>query len=68
LSRPEASNTNTKGILLKVISVGFFVVMAALIKESSKMVPAGEAVFFGHSSHYQLFLGGFGCQDIWLLV
>jgi len=46
LSRPETSDTNTKGILLKVISVGFFVLMAALIKESSKMVPAGEAVFF----------------------
>ena len=46
MSRPETSDTNTKGILLKVISVGFFVLMAALIKESSKMVPAGEAVFF----------------------
>jgi len=46
LSRPEASDTNTNGILLKVISVSFFVLMAALIKESSKMVPAGEAVFF----------------------
>ena len=46
MSRPEPSDTNTKGILLKVISVGFFVLMAALIKESSKMVPAGEAVFF----------------------
>ena len=29
-----------------MISVGFFVLMAALVKESSKMVPAGEAVFF----------------------
>ena len=46
MSRPEASDTNTNGILLKVISVSFFVLMAALIKESSKMVPAGEAVFF----------------------
>jgi drug/metabolite transporter (DMT)-like permease len=46
LSRPQTSDTNTKGILLKVISVSFFVLMAALIKESSKMVPAGEAVFF----------------------
>ena len=46
MSRLEPSDTNTKGILLKVISVGFFVLMAALIKESSKMVPAGEAVFF----------------------
>ena len=45
MSRPEATNTNTKGIVLKVISVGFFVLMAALVKESSKMVPAGEAVF-----------------------
>ena len=39
-------NINIKGILFKVISVGFFVLMAALVKESSKMVPAGEAVFF----------------------
>lgn len=46
MSRLEASDTNTKGILLKVISVSFFVLMAALIKESSKVVPAGEAVFF----------------------
>ena len=46
MSRPQTSDINTKGILLKVISVGFFVLMAALIKESSKMVPAGEAVFF----------------------
>ena len=46
MSRPEASDTNTNGILLKVISVSFFVLMVALIKESSKMVPAGEAVFF----------------------
>ena len=48
MSRPEALNTNSKkkGILFKVISVGFFVLMAALVKESSKIVPAGEAVFF----------------------
>ena len=42
----ESKNENTKGILFKVISVGFFVFMAALVKESSRMVPAGEAVFF----------------------
>ena len=50
MSRLEASNEskneNSKGILFKVISVGFFVLMAALVKESSKMVPADEAVFF----------------------
>ena len=52
MSRPEASNEskneniNLKGILFKIISVGIFVLMAALVKESSKMVTAGEAVFF----------------------
>ena len=42
----ENENKNVRGILFKVISVGFFVLMAALVKESSKIVPAGEAVFF----------------------
>ena len=50
MNRPDAlkksKNENTKGIVFKLISVGFFVLMAALVKESSKMVTAGEAVFF----------------------
>ena len=46
MAKPLTSHRPMLAITLKVVAIGLFTALSALIKEVSAVVPAGEAVFF----------------------